>query len=71
MMSEALRKAAQAVVDRWDSPNWKDTTHTADYINALRKTLAEPEQFERAVQRRAERLRPNIPDPQWIDGEKP
>jgi hypothetical protein len=44
MMSEALRKAAEAVVARWDSPDWKDGTHTADYINALRKALAEPEQ---------------------------
>jgi hypothetical protein len=44
MMSEALRKAAAAVVARWDSPDWKDGTHTADYINALREALAEPKQ---------------------------
>ena len=44
MMSEALRKAAAAVIARWDSPDWRDGAHTADYINALRAALAEPEQ---------------------------
>jgi hypothetical protein len=44
-MSE-LRKAAVAVIARWDSPDWKDGTHTADYFNALRAALAEPEQSE-------------------------
>ena len=34
-----LQKAAQAVIDRWDSPAWKDQPHTADYINELRKAL--------------------------------
>jgi hypothetical protein len=36
---ENLIKAAQAVIDRLDSPNWKDTTHTADYIHALREAV--------------------------------
>ena len=36
-----LRAAAQAVVERWDTPLWKDVPHTAVYINALRKALAE------------------------------
>ena len=40
-MTDALRQAAKAVVDRWDSPNWSDNTHTADYINALRAALAQ------------------------------
>jgi hypothetical protein len=35
-----LLQAAQAVVDRWDSPNWSDGTHTADYIHRLRKAIA-------------------------------
>ena len=35
----ALRKAAQAVVDRWDTPLWKDVPATAEYINALRRAL--------------------------------
>ena len=37
-----MKAAAQAVIDRWDSPDWKDGTHTADYIDALRKALAAP-----------------------------
>lgn len=34
-----LRTAAQAVVDRWDTPLWKDAPATALYINTLRKVL--------------------------------
>ena len=34
-----LAAAAQAVVDRWDTPNWKDVEPTADVINRLRKAL--------------------------------
>ena len=36
-----LREAAQAVVNRWDTPLWKDVPATAEYIAALRKELAE------------------------------
>ena len=42
-MSE-LRKAAQALVDRWDTPLWKDAPHTGQYIDALRAALSQPEQ---------------------------
>ena len=38
-----LRLAAQAVVDRWDTPLWKDVPATAVYINALRKELERPQ----------------------------
>ena len=38
-----LRTAAQALVDRWDTPLWKDTPHTGKYIDALRAALAEPD----------------------------
>ena len=41
-----LRKAAQAVVDRWDTPLWKDAPATATYIEALRQALERPEQRE-------------------------
>ena len=41
-MSE-LRKAAQAVVDQWDTPNWKLVMHTGVLIDRLRATLAQPE----------------------------
>lgn len=34
-----LQKAAQAVIDRWNSPSWKDQPHTAEYIEELRKAL--------------------------------
>lgn len=38
-MTTPLQKAAQAVIDRWDSPSWKDQPHTAEYIAELRKAL--------------------------------
>ncbi len=31
--------AAQAVIDRWDTPNWKDVVAPAVFINALRNAL--------------------------------
>jgi len=42
--TEALRTAAQAVLDRWDSPQWEWTKHgpTADLMHALRLALAQP-----------------------------
>lgn len=36
----ALIEAAQAIVDRWDTPLWKDVPHTGEYINRLRAALA-------------------------------
>jgi hypothetical protein len=44
-----LREAAQAVVDRWDTPAWKDVPHTGEFINALRAALAEPEPTQEPV----------------------
>lgn len=38
-MTTPLQQAAQAVIDRWDSPAWKDRPHTAEYIEGLRKAL--------------------------------
>ena len=37
---DMLIEAAQAVIDRWDSPLWKDLPHTAESINALRAAIA-------------------------------
>jgi hypothetical protein len=37
---DAIRAAAIAVVERWDTPLWKDAPATADYIAALRDALA-------------------------------
>jgi len=42
-MSAALIEAARAVVERWDTPLWKDVPATAVYINALRTALAAAE----------------------------
>jgi len=36
-----LQEAAKAMCARWDSPDWSDGTHTSEYINRLRKALAE------------------------------
>ena len=45
-MTEALRQAARAVLDRWDSPQWEWVKHgpTADLIADLRAALAQPVQ---------------------------
>jgi len=37
-----LREAAQAVIDRWESPKWAhDSIHTGELIAALREALRE------------------------------
>ena len=38
---EELSTAARAVVNRWDTPLWKDVPATAKYINRLRAILPE------------------------------
>jgi hypothetical protein len=47
-----LRKAAQAVLDRWDSPQWEwlEKGPTAVLMASLRKALAEPVQAEPVVE---------------------
>lgn len=37
-----LREAGQALVDRWNTPKWKDAEHTATFIHALEKALSSP-----------------------------
>ena len=39
-----LQAAAQAVLDRWDSPYWKWNGPTGDLMSALRAALAQPSQ---------------------------
>ena len=34
-----LISAAKAVIERWDSPLWKDLPHTGEAINRLRKAI--------------------------------
>lgn len=36
-----LREVGRAVVDRWDSPKWKDQPHTGEVINRLRAVIDE------------------------------
>ena len=38
-MTTPLQQAAQAMIDRWESTDWKDTPHTAHYVAELRKAL--------------------------------
>ena len=35
-----LLAAGQALVERWDTPNWKDAKHTGESINKLRAAIA-------------------------------
>lgn len=37
-----LKEAAHAVVERWDTPLWKDVPATAEYINRLRTAIHLP-----------------------------
>lgn len=45
-MTDKLRQAAQALIDRWDSPAWggsaENLRHTGEYIAALRAALDQP-----------------------------
>lgn len=45
MTTPTLRAAAQAALDRWDSPRWEWSKHgpTSDLMNDLRAALAQPE----------------------------
>lgn len=36
----SLLNAARAVVERWDTPLWKDAPHTGNYIHSLRQSVA-------------------------------
>lgn len=43
MKQDKLIEAAKAVVNHWDTPNWKDAKHTRDYIKLLRDAVNEAE----------------------------
>lgn len=38
-LADRLAGAANAVIDQWDTPNWKLTEPTATYMNTLRNTI--------------------------------
>ena len=48
-MTAALKTAAQHLIDRWDSPLWKDQPHTGVYIAELRKALADEQAHAGAI----------------------
>lgn len=35
-----LLEVLEAIIERWDTPLWKDVPHTAEYINAARLIVA-------------------------------
>ena len=37
--NKRVRRAAQAVIDRWETPHWKDVPATAVFIGNLRAAL--------------------------------
>ena len=37
---DELVQAAQAIIDRWDSPKWSNLPHTGEYIAKLRDAVA-------------------------------
>ena len=39
-LADRLAEAANAVIDQWETPNWKLTEPTATYMHTLRNTLA-------------------------------
>lgn len=41
-----ILQAAKDVVERWDTPLWKDVPATAEYINSLRHAIEEMEKAE-------------------------
>ena len=45
-----LREAALALIDRWDSPVWRDLPYTALFIEDLRTALAEEPEPEPVAQ---------------------
>ena len=47
-MNKELIEAAQALIDRWDSPTWKETEHTGAYIARLRRAVEQAEQISRS-----------------------
>lgn len=68
-MTNALIAAAQAVVDRWDTPAWKDVEHTAAFINRLRAALATAAGVVKESLTAAHALPPGIARDDTVHGE--
>lgn len=68
---QGLREAAQAVVERWDTPLWKDVPATTFYIANLRAALAAAHQPPDAFQTEGglkSEIRTTKTVPQWYVG---
>jgi len=39
-LADRLKKAAKDLVDRWETPSWKDVQHTSKFIRSLDDALA-------------------------------
>jgi hypothetical protein len=39
-LADRLRKSAQALVGRWETPFWKDVPHTGKFIRSIEDALA-------------------------------
>ena len=37
---DELLEVLEAIIERWDTPLWKDVPHTGNYINAARIVVA-------------------------------
>lgn len=40
---DRIAKAGQALVDRWETPSWKDVPHTGKFIRALSDAISSAE----------------------------
>lgn len=40
---DELLVAGKALIERWDTPNWKDAVHTGEFIAKLRDVIAKIE----------------------------
>ena len=54
---QELIDAAQAVIERWDTPKWKDVAPTAEYIARLRRAVAASHSQEAALAQPVARVR--------------
>lgn len=45
-MTDRLHRAAKALIERWDSPLWKDLPATGEFIEELRQALADRKEID-------------------------
>ena len=64
---DSLLTTGNAVVERWDSPLWKDLPHTGEFIHALREAITKAEGRCDALQKDADRYRFLRMHTDWFD----